>query len=167
MRKDKIMKRVFGILAVGAFGLVFMSSTCSTEPTGAVDTPTKEASVIAPAKAEEGIVFKKINLEKAKKLAAQEGKLIFIDAYTSWCGPCKKMAATTFKDAEVGEFFNENFINIKIEMEKDADGPDAARRYNVRAYPTLLIIDEEGNLVKQTIGFQSKDRLMSFAGGVL
>jgi thiol:disulfide interchange protein len=116
---------------------------------------------------ENGIDFKKISLDKAKKLAAQEGKLIFIDAYTSWCGPCKKMAKTTFMDGEVGELFNENFINIKIEMEKDADGPDVARRYNVRAYPTLLIIDDEGNLVKQTIGFQDKSKLMNFAEAVL
>ena len=166
------MKRVLSVLGVGAFALVFMSSTCSTqEGTAAAATTSNEPvteTVEAPkAKGSDGIDFKKINLEKAKAEAAKEGKLIFIDAYTSWCGPCKRMAATTFKDAEVGEFFNENFINIKIEMEKDADGPATARRYNVRAYPTLLIIDEEGNLVKQTIGMKSKEQLMAFAEGAL
>lgn len=163
------MKRIFGIVGVGAFALVFMSSTCSNETAEVEEeaNDVKEATVLPVSKEESGIKFRKGGLEKAKKMAAEEGKLIFIDAYTNWCGPCKKMAATTFKDAEVGEFFNENFINIKIEMEKDADGPSTARRYNVRAYPTLLIIDEEGNLVKQTIGFQNKSRLMSFAGGAL
>lgn len=170
MNKEKTMKRVLSVIGVGAFALVFMSSTCSTQEgsaTAATSEDLASESTTAPAKAGNGIDFKKYNLEKAKEQAASEGKLIFIDAYTSWCGPCKKMAATTFMDDEVAAFFNENFINIKIEMEKDADGPAAARRYNVRAYPTLLIVDEEGNLVKQTIGFKTKDQLMNFAEGAL
>ncbi len=52
-------------------------------------------------------------------------------------------------------------------MEKDEDGPEVARMYNVRAYPTLLVIDGEGNLVKQVIGFQTKDRLIALAESVL
>ena len=52
-------------------------------------------------------------------------------------------------------------------MEKNPDGKEVARMYNVRAYPTLIIIDGEGNLVKQTIGFQTKERIISFAKSVL
>ena len=77
------------------------------------------------------------------------------------------MAKTTFKDPDVADFFNKNFVNIKIEMEKDADGPDVARKYKVRAYPTLLIIRPDGSLVKQVIGLQSKERLMAFGKSVL
>ncbi|MDO8970421.1 MAG: thioredoxin family protein, partial [Saprospiraceae bacterium] len=47
-------------------------------------------------------------LEKAKK----EELLIFVDAYASWCGPCKRMAAQTFPDPKAGEFFNANFLNL-------------------------------------------------------
>ncbi len=56
------------------------------------------------------------DFEAMQANARQEGKYLFIDAYTDWCGPCKQMAATTFQDPEVGEFFNENFVNLKIEM---------------------------------------------------
>lgn len=163
------MKKIIGTLGVGALALLFISSTCSGEAASEEGSAPaiNEAGVATVAKSENGIDFKKVSLSKAKKMAADEGKLIFIDAYTTWCGPCKKMAKTTFMDSDIAELFNDNFINIKIEMEKDADGPDVARRYNVRAYPTLLIIDEEGNLIKQTIGFQDKAKLMNFAEAAL
>ena len=160
------MKRVAYILGVGVIGMIFMSSYCtSTEPEGAVK---KEVIANVPElKAGEGIDFKHMSLDEAKKQSSESGKLIFIDAYTSWCGPCKQMAATSFKDSEVGDVFNDGFINIKIDIEKDKDGSEVARTYNVRAYPTLLVIDGDGNLVKQVIGFQTKDRLLSLAEAVL
>ncbi len=115
-----------------------------------------------------GIKFSKLTLEKAQKEAAKSKKLVFIDAYTDWCGPCKQMAATTFMDEEVGKLFNKNFVNIKIEMEKDADGPAIAKRYRVSAYPTLLIVDPSGgNLVKMVVGKKSKNELIALAESVL
>ena len=108
-----------------------------------------------------------MSLEKAKKEALKSGKLIFIDAYTDWCGPCKRMAATSFKDAAVGDLYNANFINLKIEMEKNPEGPGIARKYNVKAYPTLIIIDGTGRVVKQTMGMKSKAQLLALANSAL
>lgn len=140
------MKKGLGILAVALIALIAMTSST---------------------KGENGIEFSKFTMEKAQEKAAKSEKLIFIDAYTDWCGPCKRMAATTFKDSEVAEFFNDEFINLKIEMEKNPEGNDIARKYGVRAYPTLLIVDSEGNLIKKTIGFKTKDQLLAFAGSAL
>lgn len=140
------MKKVVGILFVAVIAVTLMSSFAAKN---------------------KGIEFSKVTLEKAKEEASKSGKLIFIDAYTDWCGPCKRMAATTFKDPEVGELFNKNFVNMKVEMEKDADGSAIARRYRVSAYPTLLIIDGDGKLVKSVIGFKSKAQLMAIAESVL
>ncbi|MDG1332389.1 MAG: thioredoxin family protein [Crocinitomicaceae bacterium] len=140
------MKKVVGILAVAVAAVLLMSSFAGKG---------------------EGIEFSKINLETAKKKASKSGKLIFIDAYTDWCGPCKRMAATTFKDPEVGKFFNKNFISLKVEMEKDLDRREIAKRYRVSAYPTLIIIDGDGNLVKSVIGFKNKAQLMAIAESVL
>lgn len=112
-------------------------------------------------KAEEGIKFQKISFTDALKLAKEQKKLIFIDAYTDWCGPCKMMASRTFTDANVGTFFNEKFINLKIEMEKDADGAEIMRRYRVQAYPTLLFVDGNGKLVHTLIGFRNADALLA------
>lgn len=110
-----------------------------------------------------GIEFKKLSLKKAMELADEEGKLIFIDAYTSWCGPCKQLEKTTFKSEKVGEAFNEQFINLKIDVEKDADGAEIERKYKISAYPTLLIIDSEGKLKKSLVGFQTERQLLSLA----
>jgi thiol:disulfide interchange protein len=122
----------------------------------------------APVQKQEGagIKFEHITLEEAKKLAEENEQLIFIDCYTSWCGPCKKMAATSFMNEEVGEVFNERFVNLKVDIEKDADGPELARLYKIKAYPTLLIIDSKGKLIKEVVGFQTEDKLISLANSV-
>ena len=162
------MKRTIGILMTGVFSLIFMTSTtCSDENTARTAKETTGNEKKAILSLSNGISFEKVNLEKAKKQAKKEGKLIFIDCYTSWCGPCKRMAATTFKDEEVGKLFNQSFINLKIDIEKDEDGASVARRYGIRAYPTLLMINSDGELIKQTLGFQTKDKLIAFAKSVL
>jgi thiol-disulfide isomerase/thioredoxin len=143
------MKKVIGLLAIGIISMAFVVK--------------KENSSFQE---EGGIKFKNISLEKAKKESTDSGKLIFIDAHTSWCGPCKKMAATSFKDAEVAEIYNEKFINLKIDCEKDADGPEISRLYKIKAYPTLLIIDGNGKLIKQIVGFQTADGLKAIANSV-
>jgi thiol:disulfide interchange protein len=113
-----------------------------------------------------GILFSEISLYEAKVLSEKTGKPIFIDCYTDWCGPCKRMAATSFIDDKVGEVFNNKFINIKIEMEKNPIGTELAKRYRVRAYPTLLIIDSEGALIKQVIGMQNANGLITMANSI-
>jgi thiol:disulfide interchange protein len=96
--------------------------------------------------------------DQALKDAAKRKKVIFVDAYTTWCGPCKMLNNSTFKDVKAGEFFNENFINIKIDMEK-GEGPAFAMKYSVRAYPTLLFINSKGEVVHKTLGYKDADML--------
>ena len=86
-------------------------------------------------------------LAKAKK----ENKLIFVDAYTTWCGPCKWMANNIFTNDEVADFYNANFICAKIDMEK-GEGLAFAKRYQVLCYPNLLFIDKDGHLVHRGAG---------------
>lgn len=90
-------------------------------------------------------------LEEVKAEAAKENKLIFIDAYTTWCGPCKWMVANVFPDQEVGAFYNEHFVNFKIDMEK-GEGPQLAEKYHVNAYPTFLVLNASGELVHKFVG---------------
>lgn len=143
------MKKLVGVALIALVAMAF------TLPKG----ETKKQDAV-------GIKFKGITLEKAKKSALDSDKLIFIDAHTSWCGPCKKMAATSFKDEAVAELYNEKFINLKIDCEKDADGPEISRLYKIRAYPTLLVIDSEGNLIKQQVGFMTADQMIAFANSI-
>jgi len=64
----------------------------------------------------QGIEFFHGDWKDALAKAESEGKMLFVDAYTTWCGPCKKMASVVFPDPKVGAFFNEQFINIKIDI---------------------------------------------------
>jgi thiol:disulfide interchange protein len=148
------MKKILVLVSVAMLAMAFV--------------PTDEQKEIGQSvyQTETGIRFKSMTLEKAKQVAKESDKLIFIDAYTNWCGPCKRMAATSFMEEEVGEIFNDRFENIKIEMEKDADGPEVARLYKVRAYPTLLVINSDGKLIKQSVGFMTADQLIAFANSI-
>lgn len=88
----------------------------------------------------EGIQFFEGSWDEALVLAEKENKAIFLDVYASWCGPCKVLKKTTFPDAEAGKYFNENFINVTLDGEK-GDGIKVAKELNVRAYPSLFIIN--------------------------
>jgi thioredoxin-related protein len=77
-----------------------------------------------------GIQFFHGTFAEAQAKAKAENKLIFMDAYTSWCAPCRYMAANVFTDQSVGEYYNAHFVNIKVDMEK-GEGPELGRRYNI------------------------------------
>ena|SRR5690554_5192392 len=108
---------------------------------------------------ETGIFFETLTFEEAIQKAKKEDKLIFLDAYAVWCGPCKLMDRTTFKSEKVGAVFNKNFINIKIDMEK-GEGIDIARKYQVRAYPTMMLINKEGKVEKRILGAVQDTQLL-------
>jgi thiol-disulfide isomerase/thioredoxin len=99
----------------------------------------------------QGIEFFKGTFDEAKAYAQKEDKLIFMDCYTTWCGPCKRMSKNVFTKKEAGDYFNENFVNVKMDMEK-GEGKALAKKYSVGSYPTLLFLDYKGDVVYQTKG---------------
>jgi thioredoxin-related protein len=98
-----------------------------------------------------GIQFFEGTWAEALKKASLENKPIFLDAYAEWCGPCKLMARSVFPDASVGEFYNEHFVNMKIDMEK-GEGPGLRSQYKVTAYPTLLFVQPNGEVIQKKVG---------------
>ncbi|MBL1407550.1 thioredoxin family protein [Sphingobacterium faecale] len=100
-----------------------------------------------------------IALEKAKR----ENKMIFVDFYTSWCGPCKAMSADVFPQKEAGDFFNSQFVNVKVQCDDKGEGVELGKKYNIMAYPTLMFLDQRGNLVHSTAGGQSVKGLIKLA----
>lgn len=113
----------------------------------------------------QGIDFFHGTWKEALELSKTEGKLLFVDANTAWCGPCRRMAANVFTQDKVGDFYNQHFINLKIDMEKG--DTDFRARYSVRAYPTLLFIDESGEIVKKKVGGQRANGLIQLGKDAL
>jgi len=110
----------------------------------------------------QGIDFFHGTWEEALVKSEKEGKLIFVDAYTTWCGPCKQMSANIFPLEEVGDVFNTNFINVKLDMEK-AESTSFRKKHSVRAYPTLFFINGKNEAVHTTVGGKRADGLISEA----
>lgn len=97
------------------------------------------------------IDFAHDNLPALMEKAKTTGKMIFVDCYTTWCGPCKYMSKEVFTQDSIADFFNSHFINLKMDMEK-GEGPAINTRYDVGAYPTFLLLDGDGNLVYKFVG---------------
>ncbi|MCY7357623.1 MAG: thioredoxin family protein [Rudanella sp.] len=116
---------------------------------------------ISPAFAD-GIRFFHGSWSQVLAEARRQNKPIFIDVYTTWCGPCKLMSAQAFPNARVGLRMNDNFINYKIDAEK-GEGQTVAQRYGVQAFPTSLFISIEGKLIRRTLGYNGIDWFLAEA----
>ncbi|WP_343644098.1 thioredoxin family protein [Chryseobacterium sp.] len=110
----------------------------------------------------QGIKFEEGNFASILAKAKKEKKLVFIDAYASWCGPCKLMVKNIFPLQSVGDYYNSHFINAKIDMEK-GEGIELAKKYNVKAFPTYLFIDGNGEAVHRTLGYVEEKDFIQFA----
>lgn len=111
---------------------------------------------------QDGIKFGKQSFAQTLEQAKKENKLIFLDAFASWCGPCKLLDKNVFPKKEVGDYFNANFLNLHIDMEK-GEGIEIAKKYSIYSYPTLLFIDGDGKVVYKAAGYMSPQELISIA----
>ncbi|WP_178986825.1 thioredoxin family protein [Winogradskyella helgolandensis] len=123
-----------------------------------------------------------VTMEQALELQKKEPKKIFMDVYTNWCGPCKMLDKNTFANADVAAYVNEHYYAVKFNAEgndevtyKDQtfknpnyDATKANRRNSshefsgylqVRAYPTMVFFDEEGNLISPITGYLKPQQL--------
>ncbi len=97
--------------------------------------------------------------DNIKAIAAQEKKLIFIDAYTDWCSWCKVMDRETFSDTAVANFMNEKFVPVHYEMETGF-GLIMSAKYRVNAFPTFLIFTPDGKLVHRIVGYHKSKEFL-------
>lgn len=115
--------------------------------------------------AQDEIQFQDIPFKDLIAKAKKENKLVFIDAYAAWCGPCKMMEKNIFTKKSVGDFYNKNFINARIDMEK-GEGREVAQKFGVRSYPTYLFLNGEGELVSQNYGYMEEGVFLAMAQNI-
>jgi thioredoxin-related protein len=111
--------------------------------------------LVLPANAQQSF-FKKITWENAKSLAQRENKNIFVDVYTSWCGPCKKMASTVFIDPKVNFYMEKNFVSISLDAEKEKDS-GFFKLFKASGFPSFYWLDSSGSLLDSKVGYMPVD----------
>ncbi|PXY03207.1 hypothetical protein DF185_03750 [Marinifilum breve] len=134
------MKKVFTLMTV-ALMVLFQS--------GNVEAQNRE------------VEFEHTSWKKVLKKAKKQDKLIFVDCYTSWCGPCKMMAKDVFTQDHVADFFNSNFVNFKIDMEK-GEGPELKPGWKITAYPTFLVVNVKGEVIHRIVGAYGADEFIEY-----
>lgn len=122
------MKKTLLIIAVALFGFITTSFA-------------QKAS---------GLNFlKDMTVAQAQTSATEKGKILMMDVYASWCGPCKKLSANVFPSATV-ESLNSKIVAYKLNAE-EGEGPAYAKQYKVSAYPTLIFF-KGGKEVARMVG---------------
>jgi thioredoxin 1 len=114
----------------------------------------------------DGIHFQKGNWQQALNLAKKENKVVFLDIYATWCGPCKQLKKYTFADKSAGDFFNTNFVNMALDGEQE-EGAALARKFGIEAYPTLMFVTPEGELITKSPGFRTASDLINLGQQIL
>ncbi len=119
----------------------------------------------------QGIQFENnMTWDQVLKKAESEKKLIFIDAYATWCGPCKLMDSAVFILPEIGNVFNREFINVKVQIDKTKgdsqhvinwydDALSIEKKYSIDAFPTYLFLSPQGELINRVVGARSASQL--------
>ena len=89
-------------------------------------------------------------------------KNVFLDAYTTWCAPCKKMEREVFSDTSVGQFLNQKFISARLDMEKE-EGIALRKKYAIEVFPTLIFLSPDGTVLHRVVGFHNVEDFLKVA----
>lgn len=111
---------------------------------------------------QESIDFHNLSFKEILAKAKSEKKLVFIDAYAVWCGPCKMMEKNIFPLPAVKDYYNANFINARFDMEK-GEGRDLAVKYGIRSYPSFLFLNGDGEVVMKNLGYMGENDFLTIA----
>jgi len=111
--------------------------------------------------AQDGVQFvKDLTFKETLSLANKQGKMVFVDCYTDWCGPCKKMTREVFTKKALGDYMNKNFVSIAMNMEK-GEGADYKNQWKIVAFPTYVIFDSNsGKELTRFIGYAKEDEFL-------
>ena len=113
-----------------------------------------------------------VTLEEAQNLAVTQPKKILVDVYTDWCGYCKKMDKETYKDSSLVNYINKHYYAVKLDAEsskkitykgkKGSYADIAFQVFNVKAYPTTILLDQNFSNAMSAEGYLGKEDMRSF-----
>lgn len=127
------------------------------------------------AQEEKGIRFEQeLSWQQILNKAKAENKYIFVDAYATWCGPCKLMDNDVYPSEKVGEYLNKKFIAVKVQMDSSRNDTKRIKEwyveakrifqeYQITAFPTYLFFSPEGKIVHRSAGAMSVNDFISLS----
>lgn len=86
--------------------------------------------------------------------ASGAGKLVLVDFYTDWCGWCKKLDRDTYTNPAVVDYVNSKFVCLKLDAEDGATGQELSRKYRVRGFPCLMVLESSGKFKGVFYGYR-------------
>lgn len=116
--------------------------------------------------AQQGVKFRDLSFDEALKLSARENKPVFLHGYATWCHYCEYMRDSVYPTPAVGEFFNKNFINIKLDLEKEGKQLNAST-IRATSFPVLIVFDSAGKTMHRLAGKKDAQDLLVFAQDAL
>lgn len=126
-----------------------------------------------------GIEFdEKSSWDHIKEEAKRNKKFIFLDCYTTWCGPCKAMDRDIYSSPKVGYYMNNNFISVKVQMDHTkwdskrikrwyVEARDIMNENEVKVFPTYLIFSPKGKMIYRDQGIKNIDDFLAIGSNAL
>ncbi|MBD0830627.1 thioredoxin family protein [Aestuariibaculum sediminum] len=107
----------------------------------------------------QGITFEKGSFNQALEKAKKENKLLFVDGYAVWCGPCKRMEKEVFTDERIASLVNENMISFKLDVER-GEGPKLKSKYRINTLPGFVFLNGEGEVIYRLTSSMEADEFL-------
>jgi thioredoxin-related protein len=154
---------------------IFLQAQLAKINTDKIDNPV--TCTIQPESS--GIIWvDNLNWQQVRKKAKKEKKYIFVDCFTTWCGPCKKMDKDVYANDSVGDLLNAKFISVKLQMDSSKTdnafiqsryktAKEIGSTYRVAAYPTFLFFSPNGEIVSKDFGYKMPATFMQAAQDAL
>jgi len=115
---------------------------------------------------ESGMNFHQGTFSEALDKAKSSRSVIMINFYSSWCNVCRKMKTEVFRNPRVNNFYNKNFINMALNIDKEP-GKSLAKKFDVEAYPTILFVDEDSKTIRKVVGFRDVDSFLQLGQNIV
>ncbi|MGO9608754.1 MAG: thioredoxin family protein, partial [Verrucomicrobiia bacterium] len=96
--------------------------------------------------------------KSALERAGKEKKLVMMDLYADWCGPCKMLDRLTFSNADVQAALSKDFVAVKVNIEGSKENRDLAIQLNTEAIPHIIFFDSNGKKLSEMVGFVPADQ---------
>jgi thioredoxin-related protein len=108
--------------------------------------------------------FQDLTLDQALAAAKNDNKVVMIDFFTTWCGPCKKLDKTTWTDADVQKWLAEQTVALRFDAEREVE---LAKKHHIDSYPTMLFLKPDGAEIDRIVGYKTPQEFLSNAKDAL